>query len=250
MQIDQLIIKRFQELEVKAQAICETREFDFQSDDGKQYFTIPYAAFAGWGTNVLNLLQRAFGEESVHFKNFQEWYKNFGKWESEFEICRSIFLSAKEDYEGGYLFNLRSLVKAEVLDDAFEQAKELLASGYKDPACILAGVSLEVALKDLCSRNGIATAKLDKMNSDLAKAGILEKYSVELIGASINAIEIAENRTIFQETIKKIFTYQISFWLCLHQSHIVSTGNTSQYLKERRAISSNHYIIFSTKAPS
>ena len=172
MQIDQLIIKRFQELEVKAQAVYETRELDFQSDEGKQYFTIPYATFAGWGTNVLNLLQRAFGEESVHFQNFQQHYKNFQKWESEFEICRSIFLSAKEDYEGGYLFNLRSLVKAEVLDDAFEQAKELLASGYKDPACILAGVSLEVALKDLCSRNSVATAKLDKMNSDLAKAGI------------------------------------------------------------------------------
>lgn len=172
MQIDQIIIKRFQELEAKAQTVSDLREFDFQSDEGKQYFTIPYAAFAGWGTNVLNLLQRAFGEDSVHFQNFQQQYRSFQKWESDFETCKSIFLSAKEDYEGGYLFSLRSLIKAEVLDDAFEQAKELLTSGYKDPACILAGVSLEVALKDLCSRHGIAIAKLDKMNSDLAKAGI------------------------------------------------------------------------------
>jgi hypothetical protein len=172
MQIDQIIIKRFQELEGKAQTVYDLRELDFQNEEGKQYFSIPFATFAGWGTNVLNLLQRAFGEESVHYQNFQQQYKSYQKWESEFETCRSIFLSAKEDYEGGYLFNLRSLVKAEVLDDAFEQAKELLAYGYKDPACVLAGVSLEVALKDLCSRHGIAIAKLDKMNSDLAKAGI------------------------------------------------------------------------------
>lgn len=172
MQIEQVISKRFQELEEKAQAVSYLREFGFQNDEGKQYFKIPYPAFARWGTSVLSLLQRSFGEESIQYTNFHELYKSFREWESEFENCKAIFLSAKEDYEGGYLFNFRSLVKAEVLDDAFEQAKELLASGYKDPACILAGVSLEVALKDLCSRQGIAIGKLDKMNTELTKANV------------------------------------------------------------------------------
>ena len=48
-------------------------------------------------------------------------------------------------------------------------------SGYKDPACILARVSLELALKDLCDREGIAHAKLDKMNADLVKAELYNK---------------------------------------------------------------------------
>jgi len=51
------------------------------------------------------------------------------------------------------------------------QAKELLASGYKDPACILARVALEASLKDLASRHTIAEAKLERMNADLCKAG-------------------------------------------------------------------------------
>ena len=80
--------------------------------------------------------------------------------------------AAKEDYEGGYLFNLRSLVKAEVLSDATEQAEALLTAGYKDPACVVAGIALEVAIKELATRNSIPLSKLDKMNVDLCKVGI------------------------------------------------------------------------------
>ncbi|NNM60203.1 MAG: carbamoyl-phosphate synthase large subunit [Legionellales bacterium] len=38
----------------------------------------------------------------------------------------------------------------------------------------------------------------------LAKAGILEQYGIQLIGASIKAIELAENRSLFQETMRNI----------------------------------------------
>ncbi len=37
---------------------------------------------------------------------------------------------------------------------------------------MIAGVVLETTLRDMCSRNGIEYASLDKMNTDLAKAGI------------------------------------------------------------------------------
>jgi HEPN domain-containing protein len=83
----------------------------------------------------------------------------------------AVFTAAKEDYEGGYIFSLRGLVKAEVLSDALEQAEELLNSGYKDPACVLIGVSLEIAVKELTTRYSLAVAKLDRMNVDLCKAG-------------------------------------------------------------------------------
>ena len=39
---------------------------------------------------------------------------------------------------------------------------------------------------------------------DLAKAGILEKYGVTLIGAQIDAIEVAEDRLKFREAMKEI----------------------------------------------
>lgn len=168
MKLDPLIAKRFEELEQGADEVSRGRKREFQGD----YFTIPYPLFAGWSTKALNLLQRSFGEDSIHFQKLSQLSENFREHESEFESCRAVFLAAKEDYEGGYLFNVRALIKAEVLDDALDQARELLAAGYKDPACVLGGVSLEIAVKEICLRNKIPHAKLDKMNADLTKAGV------------------------------------------------------------------------------
>jgi carbamoyl-phosphate synthase large subunit len=39
---------------------------------------------------------------------------------------------------------------------------------------------------------------------DLAKAGVLEKYNVQLIGASIEAIKVAEDRQLFKEAMRSI----------------------------------------------
>ena len=127
------------------------------------------------GRPVLNLLQRVFGEDSIHFQHFSRDAANVRDSEYSFRGVVAIFNAAREDYEGGYLFNLQSLAKAEVFDDMLEQANALLSAGYKDPACVVAGVALETTLKDLCSRNGIAHAKLDKMNADLAKSGLYNK---------------------------------------------------------------------------
>jgi hypothetical protein len=120
---------------------------------------------------VLSLLMRVFGENGPHYTKFEkgvprEW------WEESFEALKAILAAAKEDYEGGYLFTIRGLVTAEVLSDAIDQAEALLAAGYKDPACVVAGVALEQAIKELAKRTNVDLAKLDKMNADLAKAGV------------------------------------------------------------------------------
>src|SRR4029077_13086492 len=39
---------------------------------------------------------------------------------------------------------------------------------------------------------------------DLAKAGVLERHNVKLIGASIEAIKIAEDRQLFKEAMRQI----------------------------------------------
>lgn len=154
-------------------AIHKAKEHNFtSSENGKAYYYVDSPEVKGWGTSVLNLLQRAFGESSAHYKRFEEHFNDYDSWESSFLQLQAILAAAKEDYEGGYLFNLKSLVKAEVLTDATEQADTLLNAGYKDPACVVAGISLEIAIKEIASRNGIAIAKLDKMNADLCKAEI------------------------------------------------------------------------------
>ena len=171
MRIDPIISRRFAELTTKAQAVQNQKEYSFTSEEGVRYFHILSAPFNEWGTNVQNLLQRVFGVDGIHYKNFSEHYKTFSGYESEFLNCFAIFNAAREDYEGGYLFNVSSLAKAEVLSDALAQAKELLNANYKDPACILGRVALETTLKEVCSRYKISDGKLDRMNADLCKAG-------------------------------------------------------------------------------
>ncbi len=171
MRIDKLIVQRFEELDTKATAVQQTRKLDFITLEGVSFFNVDSPFFIEWATSVLNLLQRVFGEQSAHYQNFHGVFKTQCRSESSFENSRAVFRAAKEDFTGGYLFNLTGLVKAEVLSDSLEQATELLNAGYKDPACVLAGISLEVALKDLCTRETISHGKADRMNTDLCKAG-------------------------------------------------------------------------------
>ena len=42
------------------------------------------------------------------------------------------------------------------------------------------------------------------LSSQLAKAGILKKYGVQVIGVNIDAIERGEDRTVFKETMKRL----------------------------------------------
>lgn len=171
MHLDAIILRRFSELNTKAEAVLAAKVVDFVTQEGKPYYKVPSDMYKEWATNVLNLLHRTFGDSSVHYRNLADHYSKFEGWVSDFNDSYGIFRAAREDYEGGYLFNIRTLAKAEVLSDAIDQAKQLLASRYKDPACILGRVALESALKDLASRYSVGEGKLDRMNADLTKAG-------------------------------------------------------------------------------
>jgi len=174
MKMDKLVEQRFDGLEQKADAILAAKQFYFRSDEGITYFKVDTPKFTAWATSVLSLLQRVFGEGSIHYRHFEETYRTDKnrEYESSLQECKAILLAAKEDYLGGYLFNTRGLIQAEVFNDVLEQADELLKAGYKDPACVSAGVALETALKELCSRAGIVHGKLDRMNAELGKAGV------------------------------------------------------------------------------
>ena len=171
-----LIQTRLTELQKKAEVITQQKRSEDTYQAGHLIDYVSTSATTGWATSVLSLFRQAFGEQSIHTENFQVSFRNFDGYLSSFDVLYAIFLAAKEDFEGGYIFSLRGLVKAEVLSDALEQAEELLRSSYKDPACVLVGVSLEVAVKHLVSSEGIPLGKLDSMNVALAKAGV---YNVQ-----------------------------------------------------------------------
>ena len=60
---------------------------------------------------------------------------------------------------------------------------------HEKPDCLLPTVGGQTALN---------------LAVELAKQGILQKYDVELIGASIKAIKIAEDRQLFKDAIREI----------------------------------------------
>ena len=103
---------------------------------------------------MLSLLQTVFGENTAHYRNFHEDFSNIQVSESTdiFELLLAVFQAAKEDYEGGYLFDVRTLAKAEVMVDVLGEAEIMRNAGYFDVACIMAGVALELAVKEICIR--------------------------------------------------------------------------------------------------
>lgn len=161
MKLDQIVKQRFEDLAASYKGILD-------GNGGANS-----SKFYAWSTSVLSLLGNVFGEESIQYKNFNSQFVRYGNERGSTVIrCKGVFDSAKEDYEKGYLFTVRGLIKAEDSTDVLEEALDFLNAGYKDPACILAGVALEIAIKEICTRNSIALAKLEAMNTELCKKGV------------------------------------------------------------------------------
>ena len=165
--------RRFDELLVQIAALVEKQREDPSAHDVGD--DVDAASFLGWCVNARNLLLHACGAELEHYKAFQIVERRYGQTQLtayKFMLgLRAVVLAAREDYAGGYLRSVGSLVHAQLFNDELEQARELHASGYNAAAAVVAGVVLETTLRKLCGDNGIAVAKLGKMNADLAKAG-------------------------------------------------------------------------------
>lgn len=138
-----------------------------------------------WKVKTKSLLVSVCGKDSQHYEEFEKAEKRGGydtNWDT-FKRMKSVFLAALDDYKNGYLTSLKNLVQAEVFDSELEQAQELLSSGYKLAAAVIAGVVLETTLRDLCLQNGLSLGKLDKMNAELAKIGAYNKLQQKRITA-------------------------------------------------------------------
>ena len=154
--------------------LAQTADNDF-SDEGTA---------VQWVTSSLSFLRQVFGSDSDYFLMFQSSVRTLD--DISVADALGVLRAAKEDYERGYLFNLRQLVNAEVFDDFLGQAEHLLSNGYFQPSAVVAGSVLEDGLRKLCDRNKIALPdkpKLDTMNANLAKAGVYNKLAQKNVTA-------------------------------------------------------------------
>ena len=146
MTLKEFFKRRFEELDEQASQLESSKKVLQREIIGTGEFIDSYLLLS-WKVKVKNLLSKVCGEDSQHFKQFEREEKNrYYSTYGIFKAFKAVFLAAKEDFEGGYLSSLKTLVQAEVFDSQFEQANEFFSSGYYTAAAVIAGVVL-VGLK-------------------------------------------------------------------------------------------------------
>ena len=167
------LAQRFAELEAQLKEVQGTKRLEHSAYIGSNE-QVDRNLKLGWEVKAKHLLEAACGPSSQHLKHFGEAAEGSMYLTSSdvLDKLAAIFLAAKEDFDGGYLTSVRSLVQAEVFDSELEQASELLEKGYATAAAVIAGTVLETTLRELCGRNGVAVGTMDRMNADLTKKGV------------------------------------------------------------------------------
>ena len=174
MSVNKLVQKRFDELTEAAKKVDESTKCEQVAYGVGVDRFVDQQLFLKWNVQAKDLISRVCGTNSVHYEEFieAEKVKMMDSSHKIFKRLNMVFEAAKEDFQAGYLASTRNLIQAEVFDTELEQAQEFLRLNYKVPAAVIAGVVLETTIRELCTRNSIAHGKLDKMNADLAKAGV------------------------------------------------------------------------------
>jgi hypothetical protein len=155
--------RRFSELDASFSSIR------FEPDGGGMHGSyVPDGQWQKWATSAQNLIQAVFGEPSPHYQNFVKAYLVCQGEDYRVRTLNALFLSAKEDFEGGYVFDVDLRVSGEVFGDFIALARKSLAEGHKDVAAVLACAALEDALKRFANANALAVG--DKTMQEVVNA--------------------------------------------------------------------------------
>ena len=146
---------------------------------------VPTGQWEGWATSAQNLILAVYRESAPHYLNFRAAYTNCAGGESEVNRLRSLFGSAKEDFEGGYVFNVEMRISGEIFGDFVALARQSLSEGQKDVAAVLACAALEDAIKRWAQSVGIATdgKTMSDLVNALKSAGIVAGAQKSLLDA-------------------------------------------------------------------
>jgi hypothetical protein len=137
------------------------------------------AVMTGWRSACLSFIDRVYGRNHVHFEQFPA--KEIDSFYSQYESALAVLKVIRGEIVGGWLFQLKALVAAELFSDFIGQAEHLLNQGYKDAAAVMLGSVLEEHIRQLCKARGVDTfdikdekevpRKADRLNAELAKTG-------------------------------------------------------------------------------
>lgn len=162
MKIDERVNKRFKELDDQMRGLPSSRS---ERGVSLSYDTV---AWQQWATSAMGLIRSVFGEDSPHYKNIEEAYKNCAGYSDQVDILKGIFKAAKADFDGGYLFTVQASISGEIFGDFIGLAKSALRENYKDVAAVLACAALEDALKRFAEAKGLIFS--DKVLQEVVNA--------------------------------------------------------------------------------
>jgi Domain of unknown function (DUF4145) len=138
-----------------------------------------------WATSSQSLILAVFGAESPHYTNYSKVYEKCQGGETTVYSLKAIFASAKEDFEGGYVFEVDLRVSGEVFGDFVVLARTALREGNKDVAAVLACAALEDAIKRYAAVKGIDTNEktMQEVVNALKSGGLVSGAQKTLLDA-------------------------------------------------------------------
>ena len=140
-----------------------------------------------WTTSAESLIKASCGTDSPYYRNFVDAIEKCSGYKDEIDKLAGIFESAKEAFDGGYLFDVERDVSAEIFGDFVVLAKQALAEDNKDVAAVLASAALEDALKRYAASNGLAVddATMSKVIGALKSKGLVSGAQKSMLAAML-----------------------------------------------------------------
>lgn len=170
--------KRFDELKTQFEAMPF-----LATDPGYPGTYVPSGIWQQWSTSSQNLILAVFGDHSPHYSNFVTAFKACQGQDYSINVLKGIFLSAKDDFEGGYIFNVDLRISGEIFGDFIAMAKHSLSEGHKDVAAVLACAALEDTLKKFAATNGldVSDKSMQEVVSALKSKGLVSGAQKSLL---------------------------------------------------------------------
>ncbi len=181
---DEIIRAKFEKLLTEGNRILSQCGWN-----GDEFYKSPSDLdYSRFKTEVTNLVKQVCGESSTHFQEIRRLSENRDLFRNShyFSMYYGTLEAVYNDYNDGFISDIRLLVSAEVLSDILEQADVLCKSDYYIPAASLAGAVLEDSLKKLCNKNNIPIPTkpgINKLNDLLAKEGLYTKLTHKSVTA-------------------------------------------------------------------
>ncbi|KKM71024.1 hypothetical protein LCGC14_1434760 [marine sediment metagenome] len=146
-------------------------------------------------TRMKSIVERITGDDSEYYKRIEEIFVKYEKQYDHLKLepLKGVLDGLYQDLKMGYLKSFSELIHSDIFSDYIEMAEYLLEEGYKDPAAVITGSTLEEHLRKLCIKNGIdikimlkeklKPKKTDSLNSELARQKVYSKLEQKSVTA-------------------------------------------------------------------